>query len=134
MPKAGAILMCDYPSCFVPPEMVKTRPVIVVGPALPGRSDLVTVVPISGSSPKVIFDYHCELPADVLPTFMRLDGKPRWAKCDMVNTLSLARLHPVQGPRDAKTRKRSYEYLFLPASLLDRVRWGVARSLGISVD
>jgi mRNA interferase MazF len=125
--------MCDYPSCFVEPEMVKVRPVIVISPALPGRSGLVTVVPISGSSPTKLRGYHCELPAGVLPTFMRLDGEPRWAKCDMVNVLSLARLNLVRRPRNPGSRKRTYEYLSLPASLLADVRLGVLRSLGISV-
>jgi uncharacterized protein YifN (PemK superfamily) len=134
IPKAGAILMCDYPSCFVAPEMVKARPVIVVSPVLPGRSGLVTVVPISGSRPSPLREYHCELPSSVLPSFMRLDGESRWAKCDMVNALSLERLSPVHGPRDPMTRKRTYEYLALPADLLESVRKGIAKSLGISVE
>jgi uncharacterized protein YifN (PemK superfamily) len=43
-PRAGQILMCEFTG-FVVPEMVKPRPVIVVSPRLPQRSEIVAIVP-----------------------------------------------------------------------------------------
>lgn len=51
-PRAGDIFICEFPTCFEAPEMVKTRAVIVVSPRVAGRgSDLATVVPISEPLP-----------------------------------------------------------------------------------
>ena len=70
-PRAGDIVMCEFPDCFDAPEMTKTRAVIVVSPRLAGRSsELVTVVPISRSQPHVPAEHHCRIPTSLLPKFM----------------------------------------------------------------
>jgi mRNA interferase MazF len=52
IPDAGDVLMCDFSTGFVPPEMVKTRRVIVLSPRnrarIPGTY---IVVPISKTAP-----------------------------------------------------------------------------------
>ena len=50
-PKAGQIFVCDF-SKFKEPEMTKWRPVIVISPKLPYRSEIATIVPISLTEPK----------------------------------------------------------------------------------
>jgi uncharacterized protein YifN (PemK superfamily) len=79
--------MCDFRG-YVVPEMVKVRPVVVVARNRKNRQ-LVTVVPLSTTAPATLEDCHHELSANPLP------GKEHvtcWAKCDMIATVSLARL------------------------------------------
>lgn len=131
MPKVGDIVMCEFPACFVPPEMVKTRPVIVISPRLVGRHRLVAVVPISNSPPDPVCTHHCEIVARMLPKFMQATGGNRWAKCDMVYNLSLDRLSLVQDGRDRETGKRLYDMKRVELSTVQEVRRAIAASLGI---
>lgn len=50
-PSPGEIVLCDYATGFIPPEMVKLRPVVIVSPRLRKRGDLVAVVPLSTTAP-----------------------------------------------------------------------------------
>ncbi len=47
-PRDAEVLECDFKG-FIMPEMVKTRPVVIIGPRLRHRGDLVTIVPLSTS-------------------------------------------------------------------------------------
>lgn len=83
--------MCDFCG-FVEPEMVKTRPVVILAKNK-RNSQLVTVVPLSTTAPSLQEDHHHELSTNPLP------DKPHiscWAKCDMVVTVSLRRLDRYQ--------------------------------------
>ena len=60
-PKTGTIVICDYNSGFVPPEMVKRRPAIVVFPQFKKRSGLCTIVPFSTTPPTPVMPYHYKL-------------------------------------------------------------------------
>src|SRR5690348_12370698 len=88
-PRAGQVLVGDF-SDLREPEMCKVRPVIVVSPRLPYRSEIAAVVPISLTPPlralpfcyKLSKNYHPEEPDD-------LDC---WAKADMVMNIALRRL------------------------------------------
>lgn len=91
-PKIGQILWCDL-SDFKAPEMTKRRPVIIIGPKLNNRSDLVTIVPLSLSLPNEEVPYVVKLSKNYHPK--EEDGdeeKASWAKCDMVMNLSKSRL------------------------------------------
>jgi uncharacterized protein YifN (PemK superfamily) len=93
-PKAGSVVMCDFAG-FVVPEMIKVRPVVILARS-PSNSRLVTVIPLSTTAPT----YHHELSATPLPG----KGRPTcWAKCDMVATVSLARLDRYKAGRDRFT-------------------------------
>lgn len=86
-PKIKSVLMCSFDG-FVEPEMVKTRPVIVVARHR-RNSKLVTVVPLSTTAPLVMELHHHEMSVNPLP------DKPDvvcWVKCDMVYTVSIDRL------------------------------------------
>ena len=50
-PVPGQILFCNFDG-FKEPEMVKKRPVVVLTGAIQGRSNLVTVIPLSTAEPK----------------------------------------------------------------------------------
>lgn len=90
-PRQGEILLCDFTTGFVPPEMVKVRPVVVVSPRLRKRGNLVTVVPLSTTQSDQIEEHHCLIELErALPR--PFESPVMWAKCDMVYAVSLARL------------------------------------------
>lgn len=89
-PKAGMVLMCDF-SGNVPPEIGKQRPVVVVTPAHVRRHELATVVPLSTKAPRVVLPYHYKLISQPYPGA----SLKSWAKCDLVQTVSHARLDRV---------------------------------------
>lgn len=82
-PKIGSILMCDFDTGFVPPEMVKRRPVVVVSPKIAARPGLCTVVPLSTTPPDPVQQFHCQIDLpDQLPAW--LDRAGVWVKADMM--------------------------------------------------
>ena len=132
-PRAGDIVMCEFPVCFDAPEMIKTRAVIVVSPRLPGRRGLAAVVPISRTAPVVHCAHNCVIPVRLLPKFMQATGGERWAKCDMLYTLSIRRLSPVEtGRRDIRGHRKC-EYPRLDDATLRAVRRAIAVGVGIDV-
>ena len=130
-PSVGDIVMCAFPDCFEPPEMVKTRAVIVISPKLAGRAGLAAIVPLSNTAPDPVREYHCEIPARLLPKCMQATGGARWAKCDMVYTLSIARLSLAMGKRNPQTKQRTYDKARLDLEHINKVRRCLALSLGI---
>jgi uncharacterized protein YifN (PemK superfamily) len=127
---AGANLRCDYSPGFVPPEMVKRRPVVVVSPKLPNRSNLCTVVPLSPSPPEhpAPFHLHLLLPAGLPPPYTSTSC---WVKADMVATVSLHRLSFFQDGR-GHTGARNYLRPTVSAAELRAIRVCIAHALGMS--
>lgn len=120
-PKDGAIVMCDFKG-LVEPEMVKTRPVIVIRKHR-HNSKLVIVVPLSTTAPPALKDYHVELPSSLG------DSGSCWAKCDMVYTLSIERLDRIK--RKDRSGNRHYVTLYAAAEQLTEVRTAVRSALGL---
>ena len=89
-PKVGQILMCNF-SGFKEPEMVKDRPVLVVG-TRPNGHGLATVVCLSTTEPDRPQPYHMQLDDNHLPRHRFFRGGSTWVKGDMVYTLSFDRL------------------------------------------
>jgi uncharacterized protein YifN (PemK superfamily) len=89
-PKPGMVLMCDF-SGNVPPEINKTRPVVVVTPAHVKRRELSTVVPLSTKQPYRVQPYHHRLICQPWPGA----APESWAKCDLVQSVSYARLDRI---------------------------------------
>jgi mRNA interferase MazF len=102
-PTPGTLLMCDFNTGFKPPEMVKTRPVVVVGKK---QSQLAVVVPLSTTEPVPFEPYHVEMELGSLPRSLR--GARCWAKCNMVSCVALWRLDRIKDGKDPKTGKRIY--------------------------
>lgn len=100
-PPAGVVVYCDF-SGFVQPEMVKTRPVVVLA-RNKKNNKLVTVVPISSTEPDTLQAYHHELLPNPIPD---KPGVRSWAKCDMLTTVFIARLDRVK--QKLPNGKRTY--------------------------
>lgn len=113
--------MCDFAG-YVIPEMVKVRPVVVIARNRKNRH-LVTIVPLSTTAPTVLEDHHHELSANPLP------GRATtrcWAKCDMLATVSLARLDRY------RMAKRQYIVPALPTADLEAIRRAVVIALNLT--
>jgi mRNA interferase MazF len=102
-PNPGEILLCDYGTNVVAPEMRKRRPAVVVTPRLRRRGELVGVVPLSTTEPDILEDFHCRLElAHPLPA--PFDRPLMWAKCDMLSVVSRARLDRFKAGRGGGKR------------------------------
>lgn len=102
-PKLGEVLLCDFSTGFVAPEMVKRRPVIIVSPRLRKRGNLVAVIPLSTTAPDPVGCHHCML-ALPRPLPKPFDSETMWAKCDMLATVSLSRLDRFRAGRGGGAR------------------------------
>lgn len=121
-PRAGQVLVCDFDG-FREPEMVKPRPVIVVSPKLPNRSDIVAVVPISLTEPHRLMPFHFRLSKNYHPD--EADDLPCWAKADMVMNLGLWRMSGF------KVGRRKWDFPQLVGDDLAGVRKAVLLGLGL---
>lgn len=121
-PRAGQIFIGDF-SDLKEPEMTKIRPVIVVSPRLPYRSEIVAVVPISLTAPKHNLPFCYRLSRNYHP--QEPDDLPCWAKADMVMNVATRRLEAI------KIGRRQYAYPTLTPEDLAGVRHAVLCGLGL---
>lgn len=129
-PDLGTILMCDYQTGFVEPEMVKRRQVIVISPKIAARPGLCTVVPLSLTAPDPVMQFHCQIDLpDQLPGWMQKNDV--WVKADMMAAVSLKRLDFIRLAKD-KQGKRIYCHTPVSAENLKNVRAAVLASLGLA--
>jgi mRNA interferase MazF len=85
----GQIFLADFTD-LKEPEMTKIRPVIIVSPRLPFRSDIAAVVPISTTPPRHNLPFCYRLSRNYHPD--ESDGLPCWAKADMLMNIATRRL------------------------------------------
>ncbi|RUW47814.1 type II toxin-antitoxin system PemK/MazF family toxin [Mesorhizobium sp. M8A.F.Ca.ET.021.01.1.1] len=134
-PQRGSILMCNFDMGCVPPEMPKTRRVVVVSPRsynfrisggetaegekiwLPGKC---VVVPLSATEPRAIEPSH--VPFTVGP--YRSLTVDTWAICELVDHVSHARLDRVQ-------RRGKFLQEQVSAADLARIEAGLRHALGL---
>ncbi len=129
-PPIGSILMCRFDEGFQAPEMVKTRPVIIISPKISARPGLCTVVALSMTAPQTIMQYHCQLNFQPpLPAPLASSGV--WVKVDMVISVALRRLDFIRLGKD-QGGKRIYYYDTIQSADLARVRAAVLHGLGMS--
>lgn len=102
-PAQRTVLICDYTTGFISPEMVKKRPVVIISPRPRHQKQLCTVVPLSTTQPNPIEGFHHQLNPLSLPS--NLAKQPTWAKCDMLATVSLARLDRIKVGRDINGKR-----------------------------
>ncbi len=121
-PRAGQVVMCDFTG-FSVPEMVKPRPVVVISPRLPHRSEIVAIVPISLTEPQHATLYKVRLSKNYHP--QEQDDLPCWAACDMVMNLGLYRLTGF------KIGRRKWAWPQMSGDDLLAVRRGVLKGLGL---
>ena len=129
-PNQGMFLICDFRTGFVPPEMVKKRPVVVVSPRFRKGTNLCTVVPLSRTPPKIVKAYHHELDPTSHPDYCRgLTLPPVWAKCDMVTTVSIDRLDRYR--LKALHTNRQYVAHTIENADLQAIQAGILNALGL---
>lgn len=108
-PKPGQILLCDFSKGFIEPEMVKSkRPVIVLTGAIQGRSNLVSIVPLSTNAPEPVQAYHYKIPKNSMPMLVRFQEEDSWVKGDMIYTVSFNRLDLIRLGKRGEDKKRLY--------------------------
>ena len=127
-PSPGAILICDYSTGFILPEMIKKRPVIVISPRPRRQRQLCTIVPLSTTKPDPIESYHHQLNSLSLPD--KLARKETWAKCDMLATVSLERLDRIKIGKDMNG-KRIYINHSIISEDMDAIMKCVLTALGL---
>lgn len=96
-------------------EMTKTRPVVIVNRRIHNRPGLVNVVPVSMTAPRTVEPWHVRVPRSAMPIGWRERGGERWAKCDMVATVSVERLM-------ASTRRFDVPVAHVDAEKLSEIR------------
>jgi len=90
-PSQGLIVICDFDGLKAP-EMVKRRPSIVVSPRSRRSTGLCTVIPCSATAPVPELAHHFQL--GINPPLPQPYPEPNvWVKCDMIYTVSFARLN-----------------------------------------
>jgi uncharacterized protein YifN (PemK superfamily) len=90
IPDPGTVLICDYTTGFVPPEMVKPRRVVVISPKFLNNRGICTVVPLSTSAPDPELPIHVRFEAGSYAFLSR--DVACWAKCDLQAAVALKRL------------------------------------------
>lgn len=93
-PKPAQVLICNFNTGFVPPEMVKARRVIVLSPYQFNKRGICTILPLSTTKPNKIEDFHFVIGAGKY-SFLSKD-KDIWVKADMITTISIARLDRIR--------------------------------------
>ncbi len=110
--------------------MVKERLSVVVTKRLPHRDGLCTVVPLSTTPSRSGIEYQCkiELPYEAPAPYQ---GKVKWAKADMLATLSYNRMGLPYTGRDPKTGRRKYLQIKLAPDELKKVRKAMLFALNL---
>lgn len=127
-PPPGEILLCNFGTKVVWPEMDKLRPAVVVTPRLRRRGELVGIIPLSTTAPDFLENFHhrFELERPLPPPY---DSPVMWAKCDMYSVVSRARLDRFKAGRSHG--KRLYVTGRLPSADLKAVRGAMLCGLGL---
>ena len=114
--------MCDFRG-FVAPEMVKTRPVVVISPNHMHRPGLITVVPLSTTPPNPVEAYHYCLKGNPVPGSYDVV----WAKCDMVVTIRIERLERI------RLERGNFETGHISMEQVREIRLKASYSLGVDL-
>lgn len=121
-PRPGQILICHFGLGFQVPEIVKTRPVLVISPRQDQWTRLCVVVPISSQPPNHARPYHYRLPNGLVPSDKYEEA---WLKGDLVTTVGVHRLDRI------KVGFRDYRAPFVPDDVLRQARRCVLHATGM---
>ena len=121
-PGRGQILMCDFTTGFIPPEMQKVRHCIVISPQR--RTGSCLIVPLSTVAPNPIEAYHYKIPRNVYPCLEC--GVDVWVKGDMLTHASFGRL-------DRPKENRLFASRFLKKTDFEAVIDAVLAAVGYAV-
>lgn len=118
-PNPGTILYCDFSSGFKPPEMVKSRPVIVISPKRKQCSGLCTVVAVSTVAPSPVEAWHLQIPKANMPPTPKLQANDSWVKGDMIYRVAFDRLDLVRIGKDSSGNRLYFKQVLSPADMRD---------------
>ena len=124
-PRRGSLVIVNFEQggAFIAPEMTKSgRPCVVIDADDLGRGRLVTVVPLSSREPDPVAPYHHRMSHYSFRDSPLDATVQRWAKCDMVQTVSLDR---VNLPYTREQRGRRYVRTVVTAKDLRSIISGV---------
>lgn len=121
-PQPGQILICHFGLGFRAPEMVKTRPVMVISPKTQIWTKLCIVVPISSLAPDPVEQHHYKLPKGLVPD---KKYKEAWIKGDTLMAVSSHRLDRV------KIKPREYVVPVASPDVLKEVQKCVLHATGL---
>jgi mRNA interferase MazF len=93
VPHQGMVLMCDFDTGFVPPEMTKVRHVVVISPRHRRNTGSCLVVPFSTVAPNPVEPFHYRIAANAYSFFKK--DTDVWAKADLLSHVSFGRLDRV---------------------------------------
>jgi uncharacterized protein YifN (PemK superfamily) len=126
----GTLLMCDFNSGFVEPEMTKHRLVVVLSPEIKSRPRLCTVVALSTTPPKQVMPYHVQI--DISPSLPKnYTSNGVWVKGDMIYSVGFHRLDLIRTGRIIGG-KREYYWNRLSESQLNQINKCVLHGMGLS--
>jgi uncharacterized protein YifN (PemK superfamily) len=127
-PQPGTIVRVDLSQGFREPEIGKRRPAVVLSPAIPGRSLMCTIVPLSTKKPHKFMAHHLEIQPDpLLPS--PYDAETMWLKGDIVLTVAFHRLQLLFQKWDGG--QRVYDVRVLSPEVFARVQQCVRSGLGL---
>ncbi|MEN0039693.1 MAG: type II toxin-antitoxin system PemK/MazF family toxin [Pseudomonadota bacterium] len=129
-PKYGTLVLVDFNTGFIPPEMGKRRPAIVISRPMKGRPGLCTIVPLSTQAPAPQMNFHMPLvlPEEWPSDLLRYDS---WVKADMITAVSFGRIDLLRAGRSADGR-RIYFDKPLPQQTMRDVTKCVLHGLSLS--
>lgn len=128
-PHFGQTLICDFPSEFRQPEMIKRRPVICISPKFRNRYGIATVVPLSTTEPTVTSGYCVEINLETI-IYPKFNSLKCWAKCDMLYSLSYSRLSVPYMGKDSSGKRVSNSIILDSGTMCD-VLTGVLAGMGV---
>lgn len=122
-PKRGEVLKCEF-SGLKPPEMCKTRPVIIVSVSA-ARPQLAILVPVSTTPPLVSQPWHHKLSS--ASTWEAYD---LWVKCDMIYAMRFSRLSLWGLGRDNDGKRIYLKEHYIAAPDMDAIKTGIRAAIG----
>ena len=100
-PKPGSIVRCNFDG-FIAPEIIKNRPVLVIH-LHKTNSKLVTVIPISTTTPITIERYHHRLDTSFeIGVQQFLPNTKGWFKCDLIYVVSIERMDRLKNKKNGE--------------------------------
>lgn len=117
--KTGQVLICNFDG-YIAPEIEKTRPVVVISRSSTHNRKLCTIVPLSTTAPFPVEAWHIPVSNLQLPQWQ--SNAQVWAKCDLIYTVSFARL---TSPYARENRQRAHQSVKIRPIDLDAIYVGV---------
>lgn len=129
-PPQGSLVTVDYDKGFKVPEMVKRRLAVVLSPNIRARVNLITVVPLSLTTPEPILPFHkqIDIPFELPKNWSKGN---RWIKGDMINAVGFHRVDLLCLGKD-RQGKRIYQLEALPEAMFNDVKSCVLHGMGLS--